>query len=338
MKLKKIVVSLLFLLVTFAVLWGIEEVLKSKVSYSEYDPFFESTTGHDVIFMGTSHMYNGVFPMELWDKYGITSYNWGYSNCTLPVDYYILQELFRESIKPKLVVIDLYGLTDYEWYGNRKHRDNDVEQYHAQFDVLPVNRIKYQMMQDVFDDYEGRWDFMFPFLMYHNRWNNLTKNDFVIEKDPEKGAAMLIGIYENEAYQERQGENNRNIDSVCSEYVKPIVDLCTENEVKVLFIYVPSEYDQDHADIAATVGPWVEEMGADYLNTLYWDGIDKNTDFFDGTHLNYNGGHKYTEYLGKYLQNTYLLVNHKGEEGYERWNTDYQEYEVFKDERLLESD
>lgn len=337
MKLKKVATSLLFLLITFAILWGVSEVLESKVSYSEYNPFFESTTGHDVIFLGSSHMYNGVLPMELWSKFGITSYNWGYSNCTLPLDFYILKILLEEGVEPELFVIDLYGLVEYESKENKKHgKLSNVEQYHVQFDVLPSKVTKYEMTQDVFDDYEGRWDFMFPFLMYHNRWNNLTMSDFMVEDDYEKGAGFLLGTYINEGYTDVEGEKGIAIESVCAEYVKNIVELCKSHNIKVLFIYIPYEHDQQNADVATSVEDWIVPMGADYLNTIYWDGIDKYTDFYDSAHLNYSGACKYTEYMGEYLQKNYLLENHKGESGYECWDEDLLEYIEYRDAKLNE--
>lgn len=44
-------------------------------AYSKNRDFIEHSDSYDVLFFGNSHMANGVFPMELWNDYGIVSYN-----------------------------------------------------------------------------------------------------------------------------------------------------------------------------------------------------------------------------------------------------------------------
>ena len=107
-----------FLGLTTLMLYGTSKLLESKKAVVKYHEFYDCDTDIDVIFMGTSHMYNSLLPQELWDEYGITSYNWGYSNCTLPEDYYILQDIVKEH-KPKVVVVDIFGLFEYEKYLDR---------------------------------------------------------------------------------------------------------------------------------------------------------------------------------------------------------------------------
>jgi hypothetical protein len=51
--------------------------MERKASDFKYANFFEQDEDFDVLFFGTSHVINGIFPMELWNEYGIVSYNFG---------------------------------------------------------------------------------------------------------------------------------------------------------------------------------------------------------------------------------------------------------------------
>lgn len=74
-----------------------------------------------------------------------------------------------------------------------------------------------------------------------------------------------------------------------------------------------------------------EEKGLPFidLNQILEEfGFDWETDSRDkGDHLNYSGAVKVSDYLGKYLQDTYGLVSRKGDEKYASWEEDLCKYE-----------
>ena len=72
--------------VGFAVLWaaalvvcllGLDRALRREDGARKYSAFYEETQPIDVYFLGTSHVMDAVYPMELWRDYGIVSYNFG---------------------------------------------------------------------------------------------------------------------------------------------------------------------------------------------------------------------------------------------------------------------
>ena len=73
-----------FVLIVAVLAWA-TFVLERKKSYHKLSPFFREEQDYDVLFLGNSHMINGVLPMQLWDEYGITSYNLGGHAATLPL-------------------------------------------------------------------------------------------------------------------------------------------------------------------------------------------------------------------------------------------------------------
>ena len=69
-------------------------------------PFLRDDREYDVLFFGSSHMINGVFPMELWKDYGLTSYNLAGHGASLAASFWELR-LAVQYHKPKVAVLDL---------------------------------------------------------------------------------------------------------------------------------------------------------------------------------------------------------------------------------------
>ena len=143
---KSIIKLIVFLSILLICLNVISDVVKRKDAYKKSADFFEQKEDFDVLFFGNSHIYNGVFPMELWNKYGIVSYNMAQSAASIGISYYNML-LACEKHKPKMVVIDAYYIAK-----NEKIRsDNITLPMHNTFDVYPVSYTKYQAIKDLFD-------------------------------------------------------------------------------------------------------------------------------------------------------------------------------------------
>ena len=84
---------------------GLSDITERKESKNKFSDFYEQEENYDVLFIGSSHVLNGVFPMELWKDYGIVSYNLSGHGSRGAVNYWILKNAL-EYTTPKLVVID----------------------------------------------------------------------------------------------------------------------------------------------------------------------------------------------------------------------------------------
>ena len=65
------VVLLLALVLSGVAFWS--NALRMNDGYYKNTPFIREDRQYDVLFFGTSHVVNSVFPMQLWRDYGITS-------------------------------------------------------------------------------------------------------------------------------------------------------------------------------------------------------------------------------------------------------------------------
>ena len=303
---------LLFSVLLMLSLTGVSRFLDKTDVDEKYSQFFAAETNFDVIFMGTSHTYNTILPQELWNRHGIASYNWGQSNCTVPIDYYVLQMLCGYT-DPQLVVIDLYGLAEYADIGNGKYRTDARDQQRVQFDVFPLSRLKIEAVTDIFDDYEDRWDFLFPLAIYHNRWTEIRKDNFSPRDIPQKGAAFVLGVQETD-YTEPAPGTPYPLDFAGMDYLENIISFCREQGIEMLFTYLPFVSEEGCADTAAALEVWFENYpDCRYLNMLHLGLPDYRTDVYtDGSHLNYIGAAAVTDWLGGYLTENYHPLSGQG--------------------------
>ncbi len=329
-KLKNFISFALFLVLLVGAIMGCADLFEYKEARIKYTPFFESKTNFDVIFMGTSHMHNSILPMELWNEYGIASYNWGYSNCTPAETYYLLQEVVKYT-SPKVIVLDLYGLVEYKSYKNGKYRDDRIEQQHVQFDSLPLSLNKIVGTQDIFDNYAHNYDFLWNFAMYHNRWEELGQKDFDYSYTTEKGALFLTG-YGSFQFEPKTFEETYLPDTVCYDYFLKTLEYCEENGIPLVCTYTPFAAGETNQKIAQSIGSVIEQYeGCHYVDMLYQDIVDFSTDMYKDGHLNYSGACKATSWIGEYLIRNYRLSDYSGNE---YWQKDYQDYLEYKIQNL----
>lgn len=338
MKLKQIFSFTIFVIVLTICINNVKTFFEDKYSDEKYKPFFENykKTNFDVIFMGTSHTYNSVLSQEIWDIANITSYNWGSSCCTIPLDYYILKQICNYTT-PKLVVIDLYGLVEYDSLGNGKYRPDILDQYRVQFDAFPLSKIKYEAVNDVFDDYDKRVDFLFNLAIYHNRWKEIEKDNFKPRDIPQFGSAFILGHKEVE-YELYSGEKIE-INSKCAEYIPKLCDFCNDNNIKILFTYLPFTPKESEVNVAYSFEDFLENYpDADYLNMLDLGILNYKTDMYvDGSHLNHMGAQKTTEFLANYLKNNYPELVSTDKKVIDFWNAKYEDYVEYKISRFQEN-
>lgn len=321
-RLQKILSAIIFIVVVWVLTDKVTNVLASKESIEKYHDI--EGENFDVLFFGNSHALLGIYPMELWNEYGIVSYNCAGSANMLPTSYWMLKNVLNEQ-SPKLVVIDVFMVG-----GDEKRREGrqGVYQQHISFDWQPLTKEKIGMMNYLMDSRDEQIEFVVPITMYHERWKELTKNDFDCSYNKGKGAQLLFtrvaptnieSVSQNEAIVE---------DSLGKEYLCKMIEECQERGIEVLLIHIPYPEYAWHQQWGNGVKFIAEQYNVKYLNMFYEDvGIDFYTDLGDTmNHLNSSGGRKVTKFLGKYIQDNYAIPDRRSERQYEDWNKDYIEY------------
>lgn len=318
----------LFLAIVIA---GLSGVLERKESSARLDPFFERADDIDVLFLGNSHLLNAVFPMELWDDYGIAAYNLANYNNTIPLSYWVLQ-CALESCTPKMVVVDVYYVGQ---SGKLSESSGDV---HTALDGFPMSVTKLRAIQDLTSDRDAmdaygnryidlKYEYFFPLALYHARWESLTRDDFKPEKNQQLGAQMAINVAQPAEYDIIASAGDE--EGWGFVYLRKIIEECQARGIDVLLVNAPyppaGENDQYESNAVYYLA---EECGVEYIDFVYMDQIvDYSTDCYDpSSHLNPSGARKVTDYLGQYIADAYDMPDHRLEERYAAWNEDYSTY------------
>ena len=313
---------------------GASRVLERKASRNQFGPFLENPQQYDVLFFGDSHFVNSLFPMEIWEDYGIPGYNLACYGNTMPVNYWAMMNAF-DYAKPKVVVVAVNGV----------HRDFKVtgssSDLHTALDFYPLSRMKARAIEDLMDDpyaadddgnryVDMKWEYYFTLGKYHSRWNEITKGDFVGNPNVQKGALMMLGVAPAQEYDLIDPDRYDEESAIGYGYLRRIIEECQAREIEVLLVHLPYQATEEAQMSANTAGSIAEEYGVNYIDFVQLDSVvDYATDAFDQhAHLNPSGGWKVTDFLGQYLQAQYALEDRREDAAYAAWE---QESEAYKE-------
>lgn len=314
-----IVVVLIFVIICMA----FSALVRRKASAAKYKDFFEQEEKFDVLLLGNSHMWNGVFPMDLWHYNGIVSYNLAGPGNRMATNYWIMMNAF-DYTSPELVVVDCSGIKMNEKIPSKN------EHVHTSFDSFPLTDTKIDAIKDLFDDTKRRWEFVWDYSIYHNRWNELSEEDFLKTGEFEKGAQSKVGISIPERYDTISSDKKIKRNKVSMDYLYMIIEECKKRDIEVLLTYIPFPADEVFQKEANTVRDIAQEYNVNYVNFLEMDIVNFETDMHDASYLNAAGARKVTEYLGDYIIKNYDIDDQRENEDYAFWNKDYNEYIDYK--------
>ena len=287
----------------------------------------------DVLFIGSSHIYSAVSPMELWNEYGIAGYDCTSSSQFPWTSYYYLKEALKRQT-PKVVVVDMLGI----FTGS----EPDELSNRSALDYMPLSINKIKLSYVIWKHQKGGEDFfsyLLPVLRFHSRWNELNETDMVL-KEPYDYTRGYDIRYGNERHVDLTDadypfltqKKTDNVGDYCvetAEYYKKMVELCNSKGIKLVFIKTPiSGYSLEMGNAMKKVADECDADFIDFNNLEMWDkmGYDYNTDILDAAHLNYTGACKFTYLMGDILHNEYGLNGHQGEDNYAFWDDDYNIY------------
>lgn len=335
---KRIVLCMITVMLTILLVDICARITQRKESRYNYDGLFKHRKDIDVLFVGTSHVVNGINPLDIYSEYGITTYNLGTHGSSQTVQYWTLVNAL-DYVNPKVVIIDCYSIHD-----SVKVYDSAYSWVHAALDAFPLSFHKIQAAIDITDEIDktvgSAFDIAFDYNTYHNRWSQLEDEDFNPDDYVNKsmGAAMKMAYtpcYEQEYDRDLLLEyNTRNI-----EYLRRMVDVCESKGIKVVFTFLPCHFDEAINASANTAKQIADEYGIDYINFLEMPITNYGTDFADeGAHLNYLGARKISHYMGEHLADSGIVSDRRVNEHMEYWDEYIREYEAEKTDGLKNTD
>lgn len=289
-------------------------------STSAFTAFYElEEDSVDVLILGSSHARESVIPQELYDEYGITSYNLSSSQQSMFLSYYWLKEALQTQ-SPRVVVLDTLML----WENVGGPLGTTEGCVRRAMDYMRWDSVKLEAVLDICERDEDQTlaSYLLPNVRYHSRWEDeLETEDFL--SDSIINSSELMGFAAMYDYSGNDLEYSplvagssdmvSDINEVMYEYLERIVDLCAENDIELVLIKTPTT-SETMARYNAMV-QFAEEHGVVFYDmnevSIYEAaGIDFNADFVDYGHANLNGALKVTAWLGELLSTEYGLEAH----------------------------
>ena len=263
----------------------------------------------DVLFLGSSHAVTCFIPQELYNQYGITSYNLGCEQQNLVLSYYWLKEALRYQT-PKVVVLEGYLLFPYR---EEEPLNSQEACSRKALDFMRWSPVKTEAIRTVcsIDEKQSVLSYYFSNIRYHTRWLDLKEEDFMFDEMRKhyemKGYSSLMEYCGVDFQPFFRGSSDAYTDMVdlMEEYLDKITVLCQENGIQMILVMTPSIF-QEIGNYNTLQKYAVEHQILFYdfnEGEIYQEiGYQLATDNADGGHGNLWGAQKVTDYLGKILK------------------------------------
>ncbi len=353
----RILKGILFVLLLAVVLVLLNSIVTPDWTYHEEQNNEESTKFRDFykltdnttdyLVMGASQSFYSISPMTVYGETGFTGYDLGSGMQSMALSYYWLKEACKTQ-HPQVVFLDVHSLI----------RDPKGSEFILKpLLALKPSLLKLQAIRDCSLKKETAYAALFPLYEFHDRWQELGRNDFIRADESDyfmKGTMINfsasnkylspeVSMRENEVISEdpdgslRSDIEKTGISQEGIKYLEEIISFCDENEMKLVPVICPSKKWNDRW--SAMLDNYFKENTELELIDLYSGNplsMDYDMDTHDnGYHLNYEGNTKVSFFIGEYLKKFKTIKDHRNEEGYEKWDTDYLKYSQWIKGRTL---
>lgn len=273
-----------------------------------------------VLGLGNSDLFYALNPLWMYRDQGFTSFMASEELQTTVKAH----ELFTDFLKtqsPKLVVIET-----------------------NEFFLRPGTFEFNELIKSKINEY-------LPMTQYHTRWKSLNKQDFTLKKLKNRPT-----VYKGFKFHTRRVKFNPasycdeatidTMDPIDAYYLDKIMKICKEKGIQVLFMtaWAPADWSKKRSIESARIA---KKYGVNYLDfndeklikeAGLTSGLDgQPSDFKDyGSHMNYWGAQKMSDYVGKYIAKNYHLKDVRKNPDYASWNRDLAIFEGNAKARLKE--
>ena len=292
--------------------------------------YYRDEKDHDVIFVGDCEVYENFSPAVLWEEYGINSYIRGSAEQYIWQSYYLLEDTLRYET-PKAVIFNIQSL---QFSESQREAYNRMSLEGMEWSPVKVKAILASMRPE-----EKFLDYVFPILLPHSRWSELTGSDveYLFKTKPVSfnGYYMRVDVRPAENVPVGKPLADYSFGENAWKYLDMMADLCEKEGIQLILIKAPSLYPYWYPQWEAQVESYAEERNLPYINFLDIQeetGIDYATDTYDGgLHMNLSGAEKLSRYMGRYLIDKAGIPDRRGEpELAGRWEKKLEAYRAEK--------
>lgn len=322
-KIQLIIKIAVFLIVLLSVVIASGKVLIPKW-YDEWnntaivDDFYKLPKNTlDVLTVGSSQVIKGFSALQLYRDYGMSAYGLGTEQQSIQGSY----AWIKESLKTQQEKVVLYEV-------KMLFEDTPEPQYRKTIDNMKFSLNKLELIANAsLVDQKSITNFIsyiFPITRFHSRWFELTSTDFTKEgeKTPNyRGYSLKNGRSGEESYKvlDETIQTEQEITENRVKYFNKIVNLCEENNIKLVLFKLPDlDWDTERYNATCKLAEENKLEYIDFNTEKYYNEIDFNyaNDTEVLNHLNILGTEKVTNYLGKYISENCEIEDKRGKEEY----------------------
>ena len=297
------------LIILFIVVLGyIVRPVDTDYAYTQIETFHSLPENSlEVIIYGSSHAYRGINPMELYEKYGIGAYNYGYHWQHITTTKLFLQDSLMTQ-KPRIAIIECLRSSD-----PLKDVKMQPEIYYSRY--IKNERAKINYLRQCFgNSIEEYVSFYVPLYAFHDNWNTLAVRSFVkMKKDSNAisymGFAPSDKVDTSVEISDYYSFEQLPLSDLALEELDSIMELCRKNNIEVIFYTAPYQGEYNFGDAMEQYAEKNDCVYLDLFKLIDDVGIDDKTDFCDPGHLNTSGANKVADYIGRYIVDNYDITD-----------------------------
>lgn len=322
---KKAIKIIAFLLVLAVCYHVVDHVMMIKtddmVSMIKYRELPPDTV--DVLMVGSSHVGMNIDNQQIFDEYGIASYDLWAGMQPLWNSYYYVKDALKHQT-PDVVLVDVFLAGT-----SADESTSTVALKNIQY--LPFGIDKLNAALDSFPTWQDALEAVWGLPYYHERFDELILDDFDLQYGKTdlslpaprqvEGVVTALNMLDYRSMTDTLALTEKN-----EKYLRKLIALCKQKNVKLILVTAPFEASEEEAKRFNEIERIANEEGVvflNYLKTYDMEGIDADTDFYDRGHFNNEGIAKYSTIIGKYLSENFDLRDCRYVEGH-FWNTDHK--------------
>lgn len=259
----------------------------------------------DAVFIGDSETYTSLSPMEMWKTNGLATYNCSTSGQALPYCSTFLDRVLKTQ-RPKVVLLEANAL----------------------FRRFSYEKVVGRAVNDAF-----------PALEHHDRWKQLTWEDFVIDPqntwtDSLKGFKLRFThkptTEETIAKGKKANGDKTDVPTRNLNILLSMKERCEAAGATLVVVSTPTQVNWNEQR-RATMLQISEKYGIPLIDMNLGDNpvaIDWSCESYDGgDHVNYAGAVKASAAMADILVNQYGLEDHRGDAAYDSFANALPEYQ-----------
>lgn len=332
---KQILRCCAFVLVVCCVLTILNDLLELKNS-TNYDKRFNTyanfeTDMIDTVYIGTSGVDRYYMAPKAFEEYGISSYT--LSSDGMPSWLFVdVIKYALEMQSPELFIIDIRAFsqtnTDLKYIDARARRVLDAMDYFSVSRFRTAFTTMRYMRKASSDNPRFDLSYILSFIKFHSKW---SEDDYSFNKNLgskkhrygsfyiNSGKSASVEVQEPVIY---NPDFYTDLDPLSKDSLYELLDYIKENKLNVLFVDTPHFKDEYEMGTANTVIKILKENNLDYIsycetdkegNFINCPEINRETDFYNDSHVNYYGAEKFTSIFTKYLNDNYDIPDRRNE-------------------------